>query len=242
MSKIIGKNLSLRFPKASKLALEAIEFSIRSGKITVFLGVSGSGKTTLLKCISGLLNHHDGTLSYDGVLKENLTKAKRIKAIGYVSQHYQLFPHMNVYQNCTHPQIKVLKKPQNQACKTTDHFLKRFDLAHLKASYPSELSGGQQQRVAIARALGMGPQALLFDEPTSALDPESTQKLKTVLLELKNEGHTIVITTHDTTFAQLIMDDVCFMQNGCLIEAFCSNKIPNNSKTYQFLNHYKEII
>ena len=236
MDKIIGKNLSLTFPKSSKPTLKKLQFAIQSGKITVFLGISGSGKTTLLKCIVGIFNQHEGIITYEGVEKITLTKTERIETLGYVSQNYQLFPHMNVYQNCTHPQLKVLKKTQNETNKTTDHFLHRLDLTHLKNRYPSELSGGQQQRVAIARCLGIGSQVLLFDEPTSALDPQSTQKLKTLLLELKSEKYTIIITTQDMAFAQSVLDDVYFMEEENLTEIFRNKKIPKESKTFQFLN------
>ena len=240
MSKITCKELSLIFPKASKPTLERISCSVRSGKISIFLGISGSGKTTLLKCLAGLFDCPKGAILYDGIAKEELTKLGRIQALGYVSQHYQLFPHMTVYENCIHPQRSVLKKSRKQASEQADHFLGRLGLLHLKERYPSQLSGGQQQRVAIARALGMGSKALLLDEPTSALDPESTEKLKNLLFDLKEEGYTLVIATHDMAFAESVLDDVYFMQEGKLVEAFQNQEIPEGSKTYQFFDHHKE--
>lgn len=226
MYKIEGQNISLTFPRAIKPVLNDIDFSIDPGQITVFLGLSGSGKTTLLKCMAGIYELCNGAINYNGM-----------KSVGYVSQQYQLFPHMTVYKNCTHPQRKVLGRDKIKAEETAGHFLSQFELLHLKDRYPSELSGGQQQRVAIARALGMGSQVLLLDEPTSALDPKSTEKLKSLLIQLKNKGYTIIITTHDMSFAESVMDHVYLMKEGTLIESFKGKNFPKTSQTYQFLNH-----
>jgi len=243
MKYIVGKNVTLSLPHAHEPLLKDINFKIDSGVITVLLGVSGSGKTTLLKCIAGLINTYEGIISYNDTPLKNLSITDRVAYTGYVSQHYQLFPHMTVMQNCNQPQTVVLGKNPVHAIETTNHILQQFELAQLTDRFPRELSGGQQQRVAIARALVMGSQTLLLDEPTSALDPKSTQKLKQLLDQLKKDGYTIVVATHDISFAQTIMDNAILMETGSIIEEckFNNKQLSQKNKIYTFMNTIEDI-
>lgn len=220
MSLINAKNLVLYY-KSNKLpALENVSFSVDEGRITLFLGKSGSGKTTLLKCIANLITKFTGDLTYKNRPIKDMSARDRATHIGFVAQSFDLFPHMNALSNCTHPQVHVLKRSEEEA-----KSIALMQLAHLGMNdyvdrFPNELSGGQKQRVSIARALCMNSRLLLLDEPTSALDPESSRKLVEILRVLNKEGVTIALSTHDMSLAKNLLDRIYFMKDGRIIEYF----------------------
>lgn len=238
MNLIHAEHLTLSYKKGKVPALDDVSFNVEEGRITLFLGKSGSGKTTLLKCIANLIHHFEGRLSYQNRLIKEMSPKDRATHIGYVSQSFDLFPHMTVIDNCSHPQIHVLGRPQKEA-----HDITLAKLAHLGMSsfvhrLPHELSGGQKQRVSIARALCMNSRLLLLDEPTSALDPESSKKLIEILKGLHQEGVTIAMSTHDMTLAKHLLDRVYFMKDGRIVEYF-NNKQQGLSDTVA-IKHFFE--
>jgi ABC-type polar amino acid transport system ATPase subunit len=220
MSLIKAKDLAV-FYKNNKLpALENVSFTIEEGRITQFLGKSGSGKTTLLRCIANLTTQFTGLLTYKNSPIKEMSAQDRATHLGFVSQSFDLFPHMNAITNCSHPQIHVLKRSILDA-----ESVALLKLAHLGMSdyikrFPHELSGGQKQRVSIARALCMNSRLLLLDEPTSALDPESSKKLVEILRILNKEGVTIALSTHDMSLAKNLLDRIYFMEDGHIIEYY----------------------
>lgn len=224
MSLISISNLKLVYPSSSHAALENIHATIEAGRTTFFLGRSGSGKTSLLKCLAHIIQHYSGEIRYFDQLLPSMTRQERVKAVGYVAQQLNLFPHMTALENCVHPQIQVLDQEVSVATKNAVSILEKLGLpAHLHLRKPKELSGGQAQRVAIARALCMNPKVLLLDEPTSALDPESTAQLRNILQMLLKEGVSVAISTHDMTFAKSMLDRAYFMQEGQIVESFDKN-------------------
>lgn len=220
MSLIEAKNLALFYQKNKTPALDHISFTIEEGRITSFLGKSGSGKTTLLKCIANLNNQFYGQLTYKNRPIKQMSATERATHIGFVSQSFDLFPHMNVLTNCSHPQIHVLKRTAAEAKSIACAQLTHLGMGEYLERFPHELSGGQKQRVSIARALGMNSRLLLLDEPTSALDPESSKKLVDILRTLNKEGVTVALSTHDMSLAKHLLDRVYFMQDGKIIEYF----------------------
>jgi polar amino acid transport system ATP-binding protein len=220
VSLIVAKNLSLSYRGSLSPALDDLSFSIEEGRITQFLGTSGSGKTTLLKCVANLQNEWSGELTYKSRPIREMTPRDRASHIGFVSQSFDLFPHMDVLANCAHPQIHVLKRSEADACQKAEQELTHLGLKEFLKRFPEELSGGQKQRVSIARALCMNSRLLLLDEPTSALDPHSSKMLVDLLKGLNEEGVTIALSTHDMTFSKNLLDRVYFMRNGRIIEFF----------------------
>ncbi|MEI6806392.1 MAG: ATP-binding cassette domain-containing protein [Myxococcaceae bacterium] len=218
MNLITGKNIFLKYPKSKQWALENINFEIPKGRVTLFLGKSGSGKTSLLRCIANLNTSYTGNICFGDNSIKQLSRPDRVRAIGFVAQQFNLFPHKTVFQNCTEPQQLVLERSLEEAELKTKELLNSLEISHLADRKPHELSGGQQQRVAIARALCMDAQALLLDEPTSALDPESTGKLRDILKILLQQGVSIAISTHDMSFARSVFDRGYFMEAGKIIE------------------------
>ena len=218
MNIITAKNLFLKYDNAKKNALDNVSFDIPEGRITQFLGKSGSGKTTLLKCIANLQTNFTGTLTFKGHPIKSMSAKVRASSIGYVSQSFDLFPHMTVLENCVHPQILVLGKTRELAEEKAHDKLYHLGMGDFIDRFPKNLSGGQKQRVSIARALCMDSKLLLLDEPTSALDPESSRKLTDILRTLQQEGVTIALSTHDMTFARSLLDRVYFMENGLVLE------------------------
>lgn len=231
-----GENISFHLSNNNRPILNNLNFLIEAGKICVFLGKSGSGKTTLLKCLAGIYRPSNGIIDYGGIRHDVLKKNERVKVVGYVSQHYQLFPHLSIMENCVQPQKLVLNRTKLAAERVTIELLEKLKISNLKDRYPSELSGGQQQRVAIIRALCMGSKTLLLDEPTSALDPESTKELIDLLKELKLSGYTIALTTHDMTFAKAVVDHLYLMEQGRIVESHTYQKIPRESRSYRLIN------
>ncbi|MGN6666073.1 MAG: amino acid ABC transporter ATP-binding protein [Trinickia sp.] len=200
--------------------LDSCTTVVRKGEVVVVCGPSGSGKSTLIKTINGLEGFQQGSITVDGVnvghSKTDLTSLRT--RVGMVFQHFELFPHMSILQNLTLAQTKVLRRPRAEADTKALLLLERVGLRSHAHKYPGQMSGGQQQRVAIARALSMDPTAILFDEPTSALDPEMINEVLDVMIELAQEGMTMVCVTHEMGFARKVADRVLFMDAGVIVE------------------------
>lgn len=194
--------------------------SVNKGEVVVVCGPSGSGKSTLIKCVNGLEPVQEGKITVDGdevtAKRANLTALR--SRIGMVFQHFELYPHMSVLENLCLAQEKVLGRSRSEAVARSEKLLARVGMADHAKKYPSQLSGGQQQRIAIARSLAMDPIAMLFDEPTSALDPEMIKEVLDVMVELAQEGMTMMVVTHEMGFARKVADRVIFMDEGAIIE------------------------
>jgi len=218
-------------------ALKDIDLSIQQGEIVVVCGPSGSGKSTLIRCINQLEPFDSGELS---VVNQTLPcKFKTPGQVGMVFQHFHLFPHLTVLENLTLSPIRTLKMSQSDAQALAMHYLERVHIAEQAHKYPVQLSGGQQQRVAIARSLCMKPDLLLFDEPTSALDPEMINEVLDVMVELAEEGITMVCVTHEMGFAKKVADRVIFMDEGEIVESNTPIELfenPKHQRTQAFLN------
>ena len=200
--------------------LRDINLSVREGERIVVCGPSGSGKSTLIRCINRLEQHQDGIIRVDGIeLTEDLKKIDRIRSeVGMVFQHFNLFPHLTILENCTLAQIWVRKTPKKEAEELAMQFLTKVKIPEQASKYPGQLSGGQQQRVAIARSLCMQPKIMLFDEPTSALDPEMIKEVLDTMIELAQEGMTMIVVSHEMGFARQVADRVIFMDDGQIVE------------------------
>ena len=200
--------------------LRDINLTVNRGERIVICGPSGSGKSTLIRCINHLEEHQKGEIVVDGIeLNNDLKNIDRIRAeVGMVFQHFNLFPHLTILENCTLAPIWVRKTPKKEAEETAMHFLEKVKIPEQANKYPGQLSGGQQQRVAIARALCTKPQIMLFDEPTSALDPEMIKEVLDVMIELAQEGMTMVCVTHEMGFARKVANRVVFMDGGRIVE------------------------
>ncbi|HCC1067017.1 TPA: amino acid ABC transporter ATP-binding protein [Salmonella enterica subsp. enterica serovar Paratyphi C] len=189
---------------------------VKKGEVVVVCGPSGSGKSTLIKTVNGLEPVQKGEITVNGIIvndkKTDLAKLR--SRVGMVFQHFELFPHLSIIENLTLAQVKVLKRDKAAARDKGLKLLERVSLSAL----PAQLSGGQQQRVAIARALCMDPIAMLFDEPTSALDPEMINEVLDVMVELANEGMTMMVVTHEMGFARKVANRVIFMDEGKIVE------------------------
>lgn len=204
---INGNNVTISLDNV--VILKDISFSLEPGHLTIFLGKSGSGKTTLLRCLAGLQKVSSGN-----IFKE------RKKKIGFVSQSLDLFPHMSVLKNCMHPQLCILKRKKKDAEEIAKDFLEKLELADHRYKMPSQLSGGQKQRLAIARVLSMNVDTILFDEPTSALDPYATENFRILLESLKQDGLTLVASTHDMNFVKSSLDRVYLIYEGSILDFY----------------------
>jgi len=222
-------------------ALKNIDLEVHKGERIVVCRPSGSGKTTLIRCINRLEKHNDGKISIDGI--ELTDKVEDIDAVrrevGMVFQNFNLFPHMSIVKNLMIAQRLVRKTSKKDARETAMHFLERVKIPEQADKYPIQLSGGQQQRVAIARALCMRPKIILFDEPTSALDPEMINEVLDVMVDLAEEGMTMICVTHEMGFARSVADRIIFMDEGEIVEhakptEFFDN--PKNDRTRAFLD------
>ena len=193
-------------------------------------GPSGSGKSTLIKCVNGLEPVQDGTIKVENIEVTNKrTDLTTLRSrIGMVFQHFELYPHMSVRQNLCLAQEKVLKRSKDEANAKAEALIARVGLSEHIEKFPGELSGGQQQRVAISRALAMDPIAMLFDEPTSAFGPEMINEVLDVMIELAQEGMTMMVVTHEMGFARKVADRVVFMDEGCIVEDRVTNDFFNN--------------
>lgn len=217
------RNLKKSFGKLC--VLEDISFNVEKGKVVAIIGPSGSGKSTLLRCLTQLERADSGEVTVcceEMLTKDGYRDAKTLREIrlktGLVFQNFNLFPHFSVLRNITEAPVRVLKRGKAEAKQNAMELLKKMGLETKADSYPCELSGGQQQRVSIARALTLNPDILFFDEPTSALDPELTGEILKVIKELAAEGMTMVVVTHEMSFARDVADHVIFMENGVIVE------------------------
>jgi len=194
--------------------------SVAKGEVVVVCGPSGSGKSTLIKCVNGLEPINDGEISVDSItVTDKKTNLNTLRSkIGMVFQNFELFPHMTALENIKLGQLKVLGRDDNEANDKAIELLERVGMRDHEEKFPSQLSGGQQQRIAIARGLAMDPIAMLFDEPTSALDPEMINDVLDVMVELANDGMTMMVVTHEMGFAQKVADRVIFMDEGSIVE------------------------
>ncbi|WP_456279304.1 amino acid ABC transporter ATP-binding protein [Bacillus sp. AK128] len=225
--------------------LKGIDLKIEKGKVVVVIGPSGSGKTTLLRCLnvletptSGRITIGTSTLDFSNRVSKAHIQGFR-KLTGMVFQNYNLFPHFTALQNVFEGPVTVKKIPKDQAQKTAEELLTKVGLKEKMNEYPFQLSGGQQQRVGIARALAMEPEVMLFDEATSALDPELVGEVLKVMKDLANEGMTMIVVTHEMSFAKEVADEVIFMDQGTIIERGTPSELfinPKQERTRQFLN------
>ncbi|WP_405403871.1 amino acid ABC transporter ATP-binding protein [Paracoccus sp. Ld10] len=213
--------------------LRDIDLTVHKGERIVIAGPSGSGKSTLIRCINRLEEHQAGHIVVDGVeLTSDIKNIDKVRSeVGMVFQHFNLFPHLTVLENCTLAPIWVRKVPRKQAEATAMRFLEKVKIPEQAAKYPGQLSGGQQQRVAIARSLCMQPKIMLFDEPTSALDPEMIKEVLDTMIELAEEGMTMICVTHEMGFAQAVANRVIFMDQGQIVEQNNPNDFFNNPKS-----------
>jgi glutamate/aspartate transport system ATP-binding protein len=207
----------------------------------VVCGPSGSGKSTLIKCVNGLEPFQKGEVTVDGVkVGDRKTNLPQLRAkVGMVFQHFELFPHLRVVENLRLGQEKVLGRSRAEADAKAMSLLERVGLTAHARKYPGELSGGQQQRVAIARALAMDPICMLFDEPTSALDPEMISEVLDVMVDLADEGMTMMVVTHEMGFARKVADRVIFMDRGEIVEDAAKDDFfgkPRSERAQQFLS------
>lgn len=231
---------NLRKTYGAEVVLSDITFSVPEHHATVFIGASGSGKSTLLRCLNLLDQVDDGQIILDGQdITDVETDPDQVRRrLGVVFQSFNLFPHMTVLQNITLAPIRVQKVREKDAIAAAMHLLERFGLADKASEYPDRLSGGQQQRVAIIRSIAVQPRLLLLDEITSALDPVLVNEVLTTVRELKADGMTMVITTHEMGFARQVADEVCFLHRGEIYERGTPEQLletPRRPETQEFL-------
>lgn len=220
--------------------LKGVSLQVKSGEVVCLIGPSGSGKSTVLRCINGLESYDKGEIAING--RRVNTEQKDINElrtrVGMVFQRFNLFPHRSVVENVMEGPIYVKKEPRQQARQHAIELLEKVGLGDKVNAYPQSLSGGQQQRVAIARALAMRPDAILFDEPTSALDPELVGDVLKVMRDLAKEGMTMVVVTHEMSFAREVADRVCFLYGGQIVEEGAAATVlstPQHERTQDFL-------
>ena len=214
---------------------------VEKGEVVVVCGPSGSGKSTLIKCVNALEPFQQGEVIVNGQsVGAKTTQLPQLRAkIGMVFQHFELFPHMNVTENLNLAQIKVLNRSLEEATAKSQMLLKRVGMIDHAGKFPGQLSGGQQQRIAIARGLAMDPVAMLFDEPTSALDPEMINEVLDVMVELAQEGMTMMCVTHEMGFARKVAHRVIFMDKGEIVEDAPKAEFfgtPRSERAQQFLS------
>jgi len=221
--------------------LRDINLTVQRGERIVIAGPSGSGKSTLIRCINRLEEHQAGQIIVDGTeLTSDLKNIDKVRSeVGMVFQHFNLFPHLTILENLTLAPIWVRKTPKKEAIDTAMYYLEKVKIPEQAHKYPGMLSGGQQQRVAIARSLCMKPRIMLFDEPTSALDPEMIKEVLDTMIELAEEGMTMLCVTHEMGFAQAVANRVIFMDQGQIVEQnnphdFFNN--PQSERTKLFLS------
>ena len=227
----------------SNVILKDLNLTIHEGEVVVIVGPSGCGKSTLLRCINALEPIQGGSVKYRGQLVD--AKSKDITSmrqkIGMVFQSYELFPHKTILQNVTLAPMLVQKRDRKSAEEEALELLDRVGLKEKRDSYPRQLSGGQKQRVAIVRSLIMHPEVLLFDEVTAALDPEMVREVLEVMLSLAKQGRTMVIVTHEMSFAKAVADRVVFIDNGEIVEEGSPSEFfehPKTERAQRFLNTF----
>ena len=221
--------------------LKDVDLEVRKGERIVICGPSGSGKSTLIRCINRLETHQRGFIRVDGTeLSDDLKNIEQVRSeVGMVFQNFNLFPHLTVRENCSLAPIWVRNMPRREVDELVMKYLERVRIPEQADKYPGQLSGGQQQRVAIARSLCMSPRIMLFDEPTSALDPEMIKEVLDVMIQLAEDGMTMMCVTHEMGFARTVADQVVFMDEGEIVEQndpehFFGN--PENDRTRLFLS------
>ena len=237
--------VNIRKSFGSELVLNDLSLKVPEHTATVLIGASGSGKSTLLRCINLLESIDDGQIFLDGdEISDPLINVDDVRRrLGMVFQSFNLFPHKTVLENITLSPIKVQGKSKDEANTTALALLKRFDLSDKADQYPDRLSGGQQQRVAIIRSLAVNPRLLLLDEVTSALDPVLVNEVLTAVRDLKSDGMTMVLATHEMGFATQVADEVCFLESGNIVERGTADQVlhnPQNPKTQEFLKRVHE--
>lgn len=220
--------------------LKSVSLGIQKGEVVCLIGPSGSGKSTVLRCINGLESYQGGEVRVFGQLVDQQSKEiHRLRTrMGMVFQRFNLFGHRTVLENVMEGPVYVQKVPRRQAREEALQLLEKVGLQDKAPAYPAELSGGQQQRVAIARALAMKPEAMLFDEPTSALDPELVGDVLDVMRTLASEGMTMIVVTHEMSFARDVADRVCFLYDGVILEEGEASQVlgaPKHARTQDFL-------
>jgi general L-amino acid transport system ATP-binding protein len=226
-------------------ALNGIDMEVEKGEVIVIFGPSGSGKSTFIRCINHLEDHQKGQIIVDGIeLTNDMRNIEKIRMeTGMVFQSFNLFPHLSVMQNITLSPIQVRKWKVERAETKAKELLERVGIPEQADKYPGQLSGGQQQRVAIARALAMEPKIMLFDEPTSALDPEMIKEVLDVMTELAQSGMTMLVVTHEMSFAKAVADRMYFFDQGQIVETGTPKDIfshPKSDRTKLFLSQILE--
>ena len=221
--------------------LSDINLEVQRGERIVICGPSGSGKSTMIRCINRLEEHQKGKIIVNGTeLTNDIKNIETVRAeVGMVFQHFNLFPHLTILENLTLGPIWVRKTPKKQAMETAMMYLEKVQIAEQAKKFPGQLSGGQQQRVAIARSLCMHPEVMLFDEPTSALDPEMIKEVLDVMIDLAEEGMTMLVVTHEMGFAKSVADRVMFMDYGQVVEQNSPHEFfdnPQHERTKLFLS------
>jgi general L-amino acid transport system ATP-binding protein len=221
--------------------LRDINLTVRRGEKLVICGPSGSGKSTMIRCINRLEEHQQGRIVVDGIeLTDDLKRIDEVRRdVGMVFQHFNLFPHLTILENCTLAPIWVKKMKKKDAEEVAMHYLTRVKIPEQAHKYPGQLSGGQQQRVAIARSLCMSPKIMLFDEPTSALDPEMVKEVLDTMVSLAQSGMTMLCVTHEMGFARQVADRVIFMDQGQIVEMNRPEEFfahPQHERTKLFLS------
>lgn len=242
-SRIRIRGLSKSF--GPKLVLDDVDLDVAEHEVVCLIGASGSGKSTLLRCINRLVDYDDGTIELDGVDIDSdaMTERELRRRMGIVFQSYNLFPHLTVLENITLAPRTVHRRSKAEATAEAMRLLDLFGMAEFGGSYPDRLSGGQQQRVAIVRALATNPDVLLLDEVTAALDPELIGGVLAVIRDLKAQGMTMVIVTHEMGFARDSADRVCFLDAGRIVEEAPPEHLfsaPQEPRTRQFLQRIIE--
>jgi polar amino acid transport system ATP-binding protein len=225
----------------SSVVLDGLDLDVAEHEVVALIGASGSGKSTLLRCVNLLEELDDGTIHLDGshITDPRINPDLVRRKIGIVFQAYNLFPHLSVLDNITLAPVRVHKRPRGEARDQALALLARIGLADKADAYPDRLSGGQQQRVAIVRALVNSPRLLLLDEVTSALDPELVGEVLDLIRDLKNDGMTMVLATHEMSFARQVADRVCFLDGGKILEQGPPEQVlnsPAEPRTQQFLS------
>jgi polar amino acid transport system ATP-binding protein len=237
--------VNVRKSFGAELVLNDLSLAVPEHTATVLIGASGSGKSTLLRCINLLETIDDGQIFLDGAeISDPLINVDDVRRrLGMVFQSFNLFPHKTVLENITLSPIKVHGKSKDEANTAAMTLLKRFDLGDKADQYPDRLSGGQQQRVAIIRSLAVNPRLLLLDEVTSALDPVLVNEVLSAVRDLKSDGMTMVLATHEMGFATQVADEVCFLESGSIVERGSAEQVlhnPQNPKTQEFLKRVHE--
>ncbi len=238
MSKVKLRNVVKRF--GENTVCNGVSLDVQQGELVCLIGASGAGKSTLLRCINLLDPIDDGEIFLDGddISQPGLDPQAIRGRIGMVFQSFNLFPHMTAFENAMLAPRRVHNLPRNTFRPQVESLFERFNLADRMHNYPDQLSGGQQQRVAIVRALAMRPEVMLFDEITSALDPQLVGEVLDVLLQLKSEGMTMILATHEMGFARQAADRVCFFKDGSILEQGSAQSLfgaPQHSETKLFL-------